>query len=60
MSDNQSQEESAGGAGSPVEQAGETTAAGMVRGPENSKPVGADTLVQVGDTSTEDEKGGGE
>jgi hypothetical protein len=30
-----------------VETAGETTAADMISGPTNAKPVGADTLVKV-------------
>lgn len=32
-----------------VETAGETTAAAAIRGPDNPKPVGADTMVKVSD-----------
>lgn len=39
--------DSAEGAVGDVESAGETTAADTVGGPENTKPVGADTLVKV-------------
>lgn len=38
-----------------VETAGETTAAVAITGPENPKPVGADTMVKVAD-ATEPEK----
>lgn len=40
--------EEAGGAPDPTEEAGETTAAGMVSGPADDRPVGADTMVKVG------------
>jgi hypothetical protein len=30
-----------------VEDAGETTAAGMITGPTDTKPVGADTMIKV-------------
>lgn len=39
----------------PVEEAGETTAADTVSGPADTKPVGADTLVEV---EGDNEKGG--
>ena len=32
-----------------VEDAGETTAAGMITGPTDTKPVGADTMIKVSD-----------
>ncbi|HEX8920117.1 MAG TPA: hypothetical protein VF766_01485 [Pyrinomonadaceae bacterium] len=32
-----------------VEDAGETTAAGMIHGPVDTKPVGADTMLKVSD-----------
>lgn len=34
-----------------VEDAGETTAAGMITGPADTKPVGADTMIKVSDAS---------
>jgi hypothetical protein len=33
-----------------VETAGETTAADMISGPTDTRPVGADTMVKVADT----------
>ena len=32
-----------------VEDAGETTAAGMITGPTDTRPVGADTMIKVSD-----------
>jgi hypothetical protein len=32
-----------------VEDAGETTAAGMINGPTDTKPVGADTMIKIAD-----------
>ena len=60
MSDKESRAEGAGGGGSLTEQAGETTAADMVSGPEDTRPVGADTMVKVGDAAGGEKKGGGE
>lgn len=39
-----------GDAGDVVESAGETTAAAMISGPADTRPVGADTLAKVDDT----------
>ncbi|MBA3765862.1 MAG: hypothetical protein H0W99_02520 [Acidobacteria bacterium] len=36
--------------GDVVETAGETTAAAMISGPADTRPVGADTLAKVDDT----------
>jgi hypothetical protein len=46
-----------GGVGD-VETAGETTAAATVGGPSHTKPVGADTMVKVADTSSPAEPDG--
>jgi hypothetical protein len=42
-----------------VETAGETTAAAAISGPDNPKPVGADTMVKVSDPPerAEDDRG---
>jgi len=37
-------------AGDVVETAGETTAASLISGPTDTRPVGADTLAKVDDT----------
>ena len=58
MSDKEVPAESAGGGDSLVEQAGETTAADMVSGPQDTKPVGTDTMVKVGDATGGEKKGG--
>jgi hypothetical protein len=42
-------ETSAGSEVGDVEEAGETTAAGMINGPTDTKPVGADTMIKVSD-----------
>lgn len=39
-----------GDAGDVVETAGETTAAALISGPADTRPVGADTLAKVDDT----------
>lgn len=39
-----------GEAGDVVETAGETTAASLIGGPADNRPVGADTLAKVDDT----------
>ena len=39
-----------------VETAGETTAAAMISGPPDTKPVGADTMAKVGGISEHEEK----
>jgi len=39
-----------GDVGDVVESAGETTAAAMISGPTDTRPVGADTLAKVDDT----------
>lgn len=38
------------GAAGEVEAAGETTAADMISGPHETRPVGAETMVKVGGT----------
>ncbi len=60
MSDKESPAKGAGGEGDPVEEAGETTAADMVSGPADTRPVGADTEVKVGPPSGGAEEGGRE
>lgn len=42
-------------AGDVVETAGETTAAAMISGPVDTKPVGADTMLKVSDESQTEE-----
>lgn len=39
--------------GDVVETAGETTAASMISGPVDTRPVGADTLAKVDDTQNQ-------
>lgn len=56
MSDKEEQAEAAGGGGSLTEEAGETTAADMVRGPEDTRPVGADTMVKVAGPGRREER----
>lgn len=58
MTDEESRGEDTGREGSLTEQAGETTAADMVSGPEDTRPVGADTEVEVGGPSDAAEKEG--
>jgi hypothetical protein len=53
--DNDAAETSAQGEVGDVEDAGETTAAGMINGPTDTKPVGADTMIKVSDTPEEKE-----
>ena len=60
MSEQESRAEEANGGSSLTEEAGETTAADMVRGPEDTRPVGADTMVKVGEPAGGAMKGGGE
>lgn len=48
-SDDVAIETSAGSEVGDVEDAGETTAAGMINGPADTKPVGADTMIKVSD-----------
>jgi len=60
VSDKESDAEEAGGGSSLTEEAGETTAADMVSGPEDTRPVGADTMVKVGGPAGGARKGGGE
>ncbi len=60
MSEKESRSDEAGGEGSLTEEAGETTAADMVSGPEDTRPVGADTMVKVGGSAGGERKGGGE
>lgn len=57
MSDKESREQEAGGGSSLTEEAGETTAADMVSGPEDTRPVGADTMVKVGEPAAGAGKG---
>ena len=47
MSDEKKQPEEAGGGGDLTEEAGETTAADTVKGPEDTRPVGEGTRVGV-------------
>ncbi|MET0625817.1 MAG: hypothetical protein ABW250_22980 [Pyrinomonadaceae bacterium] len=60
MSDKESHAGETGGESSLTEEAGETTAADMVSGPEDTRPVGADTMVKVGEPAeqTGKKKGG--
>lgn len=60
MSDKESRAAEAGGGGTLTEEAGETTAADMVSGPEDTRPVGADTMVKVGGPAGGARKGGRE
>ena len=60
MSERESHAEEANGGSSLTEEAGETTAADMVSGPEDARPVGADTMVKVGEPAGGARKGGGE
>ena len=48
-------ETSAQGEVGDVEDAGETTAAGMITGPTDTKPVGADTMIKVPDAPEQKE-----
>jgi len=47
LNDEKSQTKDAGAAGGPVEEAGETTAADMIEGPEDTRPVGEGTTAKV-------------
>ena len=60
MSEKESHAEEPGGGSSLTEEAGETTAADMVSGPEDARPVGADTMVKVGEPAGGARKGGSE
>jgi hypothetical protein len=53
--DNAGPETSAQGEVGDVEDAGETTAAGMITGPTDTKPVGADTMIKVSDAPEQKE-----
>lgn len=55
MSREEGRTQGAGGEASPTEEAGETTAADMVSGPVDTRPVGADTTAKVAD-GPKDEK----
>ena len=46
-----------GDGGDAVETAGETTAAAMISGPTDTRPVGTDTLAKVDDTRRQAESG---
>jgi hypothetical protein len=48
--DNDNVDSTEGDAGDAVEMAGETTAASLISGPTDTRPVGADTLAKVDDT----------
>ena len=48
--DNDRGDSTGGDVGDVVETAGETTAASLISGPTDTKPVGADTLAKVDDT----------
>jgi hypothetical protein len=54
--DNDAPETSAQGEVGDVEDAGETTAAGMISGPTDTKPVGADTMIKVSDAPEQKEE----
>jgi hypothetical protein len=54
--DNDTTETSAQGEVGDVEDAGETTAAGMISGPTDTKPVGADTMIKVSDAPEQKEE----
>ncbi len=56
MSDEERAGDAQGAGADPTEQAGETTAADMVHGPEDTRPVGADTMVKVAETSESKER----
>lgn len=60
MSEQESHAGEPGVGSSLTEEAGETTAADMVSGPEDTRPVGADTMVKVGGPAGGARKGGGE
>jgi hypothetical protein len=47
------QRDSTDGEAGDVETAGETTAVAAITGPDNPKPVGADTMVEVDDAPRE-------
>jgi hypothetical protein len=49
------QDDSVDGDVGDVETAGETTAAVAISGPEDTRPVGADTMVKVDDEKDSDE-----
>jgi len=49
LSDEKSQPEETGDGDDLVEEAGETTAADMVRGPADTRPVGEGTTAEVAD-----------
>ncbi|HYE66089.1 MAG TPA: hypothetical protein VD966_10925 [Pyrinomonadaceae bacterium] len=52
----QARVDSTGGGVGDVETAGETTAAAVISGPTDTRPVGADTMVKVADTPDEAER----
>jgi hypothetical protein len=58
VSDEDSPAEEAGAGASLTEEAGETTAADMVSGPANTRPVGEGTMVKVGEASDSEKEGG--
>ena len=60
MSDEENHAEEASRGSSLTEEAGETTAADMVSGPEDTRPVGADTMVKVGEPAGGAGEGGKE